>query len=133
MTSLEPFKNHFVSGEYVATAVTLQRQGAKGFASGTLSIDASQIPAGSGILAAYLYSQTISTDGRPDASAVRGAKFKGNDISTLAVLLDARGARPCWFPADRDKDDDDQRSRSKGTLWSLRADVLRFFPRIRLC
>ena len=131
--SLEPFKNHFVSGDYVATAVTLQHKGTKGFASGTFTIDPAQIPAGSEILAAYLYWQTISTPGRPDASAVRGARFKGNDISGLAVLLDSAGATPCWKPGDRDDDDrdHDRDDRPRAALWSFRADVLRFFPRVR--
>ena len=123
------FKNYFVTGDYVAAGVGLQRTGVNGFATGTITIDPSQIPAGAELLAAYLYWQTISTSGAPDPSALRGAKFKGNDISQSAVLLGKAGSVPCGDP-DGDDDDDDAWHRARAT-WSFRADVMPFFPRIR--
>ncbi|HEY1332700.1 MAG TPA: hypothetical protein VGF31_00505, partial [Myxococcaceae bacterium] len=120
------FKNYFVSGDYVAAGVGLQRTGVNGFATGTITIDPSQIPAGADIVAAYLYWQTISSSGAPDPSALRGAKFKGNDISQIAVLLDEGGTSPCWSNGGGTGE-----SRGSRATWSYRADVLRFFPRIR--
>ncbi|HMK72697.1 MAG TPA: hypothetical protein VK454_05120 [Myxococcaceae bacterium] len=123
--SLRYFKNYFVTGDYVAAGVGLQRTGVNGFATGYINIDASQIPAGAEVLAAYLYWQTISTSGAPDPSALRGATFKGNDISQSAVLL-ASGSAPCWSSGGGTGD-----SYGSKATWSFRADVMPFFPRIR--
>ena len=120
------FKNYFVTGDYVAAGVGLQRKGVNGFATGNIAIDPAQIPAGAEIVAAYLYWQTISSSGAPDASALRGAKFKGNDISQIAVLLDQAGTAPCWSEGGATGE-----SRGSRATWSYRADVLRFFPRVR--
>jgi hypothetical protein len=120
------FKNYFVTGDYVAAGVGLQHTGVNGFAKGTITIAPGQIPAGAEVVAAYLYWQTISSGGTPDPSALTGARFKGNDISKIAVLLDSDGTAACGSG----KDDDDRHSGSRAT-WSFRADVLRFFPRIR--
>src|SRR5262249_8741215 len=108
-----------------AAAVGLQRTGVNGFAKGNIHIDAAQIPAGAEIVAAYLYWQTISTPGTPDPSALRGAKFKGNDLSRSAVVL-GNGTAPCWSNGGGTGD-----SQGSKATWSFRADVLRFFPRAR--
>ena len=118
------FKNYFVTGDYVSAAVGLQRTGVNGFASGNITI--AGIPDGAEVVAAYLYWQVISTSGAPAASAIQGAKFKGNDISQLAVLLDQAGTAACWSNGGGTG----QNNGSRAT-WSYRADVLRFFPRIR--
>ena len=55
-----------------------------------------QIPAGAEIVAASSTGRPSPRAARPIRSALRGAKFKGNDISQIAVLLDQRGPRPCW-------------------------------------
>ena len=123
--SLGYFKNYFVTGDYVAAGVGLQRTGVNGFATGYITIDPSQIPAGAEVLAAYLYWQTISTSGTPDPSALRGAKFKGNDISQSAVQL-GNGTAPCWSNGGGTGD-----SHGSKATWSFRADVMPFFPRIR--
>src|SRR5262245_26322907 len=119
------FKNYFVTGDHVAVGVGLQHKGVNGFATGTLTIDPAQIPPGAEMLAAYLYWQTISSSGTPDPSALRGAKFKGNDISGSAVQL-GNGTPPCWSGGGGTG----QSQGSKAT-WFFRADVLRFFPRVR--
>ena len=120
------FKNYFVTGDYLAVGVGLQRTGVNGFATGTLTIDPARIPAGSEIVAAYLYWQTISSSGAPDPSALHGAKFKGNDISQSAVLLDKAGTAACWSNGGGTGENHGSRA-----TWSFRADVLRFFPRVR--
>src|SRR5262249_28261564 len=85
------FKNYFVTGDYVAAGVGPQHAGANGSATGTTTIDAAQTPAGAEIVAAYLYWQTISSSGTPDPNVLQGAKFKGNDVSRIAVLLNKAG------------------------------------------
>jgi len=122
---LNYFKNYFVTGDYVAAGVGMQRTGVNGFATGTITIDPAKIPAGAEIVAAYLYWQTISSSGAPDPSALRGAKFKKNDISTIAVLLDKAGTAACWGTGGGTG----QNQGSRAT-WSFRADVLRFFPHV---
>src|SRR5262249_43487135 len=96
---LSYFKNYFVTGDYVAAGVGLQRTGVNGIAKGNITIvggqASGQIPPGAEVVAAYLYWQTISSSGTPDPSVLRGAKFKGNDISQIAVLL-GNGTAPCW-------------------------------------
>jgi hypothetical protein len=119
------FKNYFVTGDYVAAGVGLQRSGVNGFATGSITVDPAQIPPGAEILAAYLYWQTVSTSGTPDPSALRGAKFKGNDISRSAVVL-GNGTAPCWSNGGGTGE-----SHGSKATWSFRADVLRFFPRVR--
>ena len=115
-----------MTGDYVAAGVGLQHTGVNGFATGTITIDPSQIPAGAEIVAAYLYWQTISSSGAPDPSVLRGAKFKGNDISQIAVLLNEAGTAPCWSNGGGTGE-----SHGSKATWSYRADVLRFFPAIR--
>jgi hypothetical protein len=123
--ALNYFKNYFVTGDYVAVAVGLQHTGVNGFATGTLTVDPSQIPPDAEVVAAHLYWQTISASGTPDPSVLQGAKFKGNDISKIAVLLNTAGSAPCWSAGGATGE-----GGSKST-WSFRADVQRFFPRVR--
>src|SRR4029453_4866256 len=151
--ALNFFKNYFVTGDYVAVGVGLQHTGVNGLATGTLTVDPSQIPAdaevvpphppwhtlsstalpadpsqipaAAEVVAAHLYWQTISSSGTPDPSVLQGAKFKGNDISKIAVLLSPTGSSPCWSGGGATGG-----GGSKST-WSFRADVQRFFPRVR--
>jgi hypothetical protein len=123
--ALNYFKNYFVTGDYVAVGVGLQHTGVNGLATGTLTVDPSQIPANAEVVAAHLYWQTISSSGTPDPSVLQGAKFKGNDISKIAVLLSPTGSSPCWSGGGATGG-----GGSKST-WSFRADVQRFFPRVR--
>ena len=81
--ALNHFKNYFVTGDYVAVGVGLQHTGVNGLATGTLTVDPSQIPADAEVVAAYLYWQTISSSGTPEPNVLQGAKFKGNDISKI--------------------------------------------------
>ena len=120
------FKNYFVTGDYLAVGVGLQHTGVNGFANGTLTVAPGQIPAGAEVVAAYLYWQTISSSGTPDPSALQGAKFKGNDISKIAVLLTKAGTAPCWSSGGATGG-----SNGSKATWSFRADVLAFFPRVR--
>jgi hypothetical protein len=125
-SALSYFKNYFVTGDYVAAGVGLQHQGVNGIATGNITIDPAQIPAGAEIVAAYLYWQTISSSGTPDPSILLGAKFKGNDISQIAVLISKAGSAPCWSSGGGTGS-----SNGSKATWSYRADVLRFFPRVR--
>ena len=116
-----------MTGDYVAAGVGLQRKGVNGFATGNITIDPAQIPAGAEIVAAYLYWQTISSSGTPALSALQGAKFKGNDLSQNRGAPErGGGARPAGVRAERPGD-----SHGSKATWSYRADVLRFFPRVR--
>jgi hypothetical protein len=80
------------SGDYVAAGVGLQRTGVNGFATGTLTVDPVADPrAGPNrrrlpLLADHLLQRHARSSGAP------GAKFKGNDISQIAVLLEPRRA-----------------------------------------
>jgi hypothetical protein len=123
---LHYFKNFFVTGNYVAAGVGLQHTGVNGFATGTITIDPAQVPADAEIVAAYLYWQTISSSGAPEASVLAGAKFKKNDISGSAVLISPAGTAPCWSSGGATGS-----SNGSKATWSYRADVLRFFPRVR--
>jgi hypothetical protein len=120
------FKNYFVTGDYLAVGVGLQHTGVNGFANGTLTVAPGQIPAGAEVVAAYLYWQTISSSGTPDPSVLQGAKFKGNDISKVAVQLTQAGTAPCWSSGGATG-----ASNGSKATWSFRADVLPFFTRVR--
>jgi len=52
--ALNYFKNYFVTGDYLAVGVGLQHTGVNGLATGTLTVDPSQIPADAEVVAAYL-------------------------------------------------------------------------------
>src|SRR5499426_449166 len=75
--TLAPFKNYFVTGDYVAAGVALEDTGVGGRATGTITIDPAAIPADAEIVAAYLYWLSVSSSGAPSSSALTGAKFKG--------------------------------------------------------
>ena len=124
--ALNYFKNYLVTGDYLAVGVGLQHTGLNGFATGMLTVPAAQIPAGAEVVAAYLYWQTISSSGAPDPSVLQGAKFDGNDLGTIAVLLTKAGTAPCWSGGGATGG-----SNGSKATWSYRADVLRFFPRVR--
>jgi hypothetical protein len=123
---LHYFKNFFLTGDYAVASVGLQHTGVNGLATGTITIDPAQVPADAEIVAAYLYWQTISSSGAPDPSTLAGAKFKKNDISGSAVLLSPSGTAPCWSGGGATGT-----SNGSKATWSYRADVLRFFPRVR--
>src|SRR5262245_20885731 len=123
---IRPFKNHFVTGDYVAAGVALENTGVGGRATGTITIDPAAIPANAEIVAAYLYWLSVSSSGAPNSSAISGAKFKGNDIGDIAVLLNPQGSAPCWSDGGGTGS-----SNGSKAIWSYRADVLRFFPRRR--
>jgi hypothetical protein len=121
---LKYFKNYFVTGDYLVAGVGLQHQGVNGLATGHITVDPAQIPPGAEIIAAYLYWQTISSSGTAAPSALAGAKFKKNDITGSAVPLGPVGASPCWSGGE-------SHGSSSRALYAYRADVLRFFPRVR--
>jgi hypothetical protein len=121
--ALKPFKNFFVTGDYVATGVALGGTGAGGFATGQLNVG-QQIPAGAEVVAAYLYWTTVGPSDAVPASLVAGARFKKNDISGSAVMVgrEVNDAARCggnW------------RFSTSRAMYVFRADVLRFFPRVR--
>ena len=63
--SLQPFKNYFVTGDYVVGGVGLRGLGdGTGFATGTITIPdpktpAMSVPDGADVVAAFLYWQTV--------------------------------------------------------------------------
>jgi hypothetical protein len=123
---LTAFKNHFVTGDYVAAGVALENTGVGGLATGTITIDPASIPSDAEIVAAYLYWFSVSSSGAPASTAVSGARFKDNAIGDIAVLLNPAGSAPCW--SDGGATGSSQGSKA---IWSYRADVLRFFTRRR--
>lgn len=127
--SLGFFKNYFVTGDYVAAGVGLRGKGVNGLATGTITIDPSQIPAGADIVAAYLYWETLGPSSGPGSAALSGAQFQKNDISGIAVLTNPGGAPACSNGDDEEHDSadaDDPSSRA----YVYRADVLPYLERI---
>jgi hypothetical protein len=121
--ALKPFKNFFVTGDYVATGVTLGGTGIGGFATGELDVG-THIPAGAEVVAAYLYWTTVGPSDAIPASLVAGAQFRKNDLAGSAVLVgrEVNDAARCggnW------------RFSTSRAMYVFRADVLRFFPRVR--
>jgi hypothetical protein len=88
------FKNYFVTGDYAAAGVGLRGKGVNGPATGTITIDPSQIPAGAEIVAAYLYWETFGPSSGPVPATLAGAQFQKNDIGKIAVLVNP-GGRAC--------------------------------------
>jgi hypothetical protein len=125
--ALSYFKNYFLTGDYVAAGVGLRGKGVNGLASGTITIDPSQIPAGAEIVAAYLYWETLGPNRGPVAATLAGAQFQNNDISSIAVLANAGGSPACSTGDGEDSDDDDEGASS---VYVYRADVLPYFERI---
>jgi hypothetical protein len=127
---LRYFKNYFVTGDYVSAGVALRGAGgSNGLATGQIRITQGtgpgKLPAGAEVIAAYLYWQTVAPSGTPAPSVLQGAKFKGQDLSQIAVQLGG-GAPPC-VPGVIESN----AVRATKSTWSYRADVLRFFPRRR--
>lgn len=125
-SGLKPFKNWFVTGDYVAAGVGLRGTGVNGYATGAIRVEPSQIPAGAEVVAAYLYWQTIGPSGGPDASVLAGAQFKRNDLSKVAVLVNPAGSSPCWSSGGATGSANGSRA-----TYVYRADVLPLFPRLR--
>lgn len=123
---LQPFKNWFVTGDYVAAGVGLRGTGVNGYATGSIRIEPAQIPAGAEVVAAYLYWQTVGPSGGPDASVLRGAQFKKNPIDQVAVLVNPAGSSPCWSNGGGTGSANGSRA-----IYVYRADVLPLFPRVR--
>jgi hypothetical protein len=62
--------HYFLTGDYVAVGVGLRGKGVNGLASGTITIDPSQIPAGAEIVAAYHYWETLGPSRAPVAATL---------------------------------------------------------------
>ena len=128
--SLKFFKNYFLTGDYVAAGVGLRGTGVNGLATGTITIDPNQIPAGAEIVAAYLYWETLGPSS--GAAALTGAQFQKNNIGSIAVLLDPGGSPACSTGGD-DHDDADSRDNTDdgaSKVYIYRADVLPYLERI---
>jgi len=116
-SSLNFFKNYFITGDYVVGGASLWRKGINGRA--TVNIDVSGVPASVDILSAFLYVQTAEI---VQWSGIDHAKFDGNDLgpganSAAQALNWDLATVPCW---------------SVGTsggrrMVTYRADVLRYF------
>src|SRR5215831_2536496 len=88
--ALNFYTSMFITGDYVVSGVNLRGTGVNGIATGTISI--AGVPANGSVVAAYLYWETVSTQG----TALSGASFRGHDISALAIDLVPSGTAPCW-------------------------------------
>jgi hypothetical protein len=127
------FKNYFLTGDYVAAGVGLRGQGVNGFATGTITIDPSQIPAGAEIVAAYLYWETLGPSSGPVAATLAGAQFQKNDIGNIAVLVNPGGSPACATSSGDDRDDadhNDDAEKGASRVYVYRLDVLPYFERI---
>jgi hypothetical protein len=122
---LKLFKNFFVTGDYVAAGVSLENRGINGVAKGDIVVGADQIPPDAEIVAAYLYWQSIAPTGAPQ-NANTGAKFRGNPIASNAVLVNRVGSSTCSSNGGATGDANGSRA-----VYVHRADVLRYFPRLR--
>ena len=113
--ALEFFKNYFLTGDYVAAGVGLRGTGVNGLATGTITIDPSQIPVGAEIVAAFLYWETLGPSSGPSAATLAGAQFQNNDIGSVAVLVNPGGSPTCATSEEPDADEHaaDQRRDSK--------------------
>ncbi|HEV7611520.1 MAG TPA: hypothetical protein VGO37_06590 [Steroidobacteraceae bacterium] len=128
--SLGFFKNYFLTGDYVAGGVGLRGKGVNGFATGTITIDPSQIPAGAEIVAAYLYWETLGPSSGPVAATLAGARFQRNDIAHIAVLVNPGGSPACVAGEGDDRDDADNAPSGASRVYVYRSDVLPYFERI---
>src|SRR5690348_15674201 len=82
--SLQPFKNYFVTGDYVVGGVGLRGLGSGGFATGTINIPdkntpTMSVPDGADVVAAFLYWQTVEKS--QSALAGQSGFFNGFPIS----------------------------------------------------
>ena len=128
--ALSFFKNYFVSGDYVAAGVGLRGKGIDGIASGTITIDPSQIPAGAEIVAAYLYWETLAPNSGPVASTLAGARFQRNDISRSAVLVNQGGSPGCTASGSDDHEGNEGDGANGSSVYVFRSDVLPYFERV---
>ena len=128
--ALSFFKNYFVTGDYVAAGVGLRGKGVNGIATGTITIDPSQIPAGAEIVAAYLYWETLAPSSGPVPSTLAGARFQKNDISRSAVLLNQGGSPGCSASGGDDHDDSEDGGGNASSVYVYRSDVLPYFERV---
>ena len=110
---LKFFQNYFVTGDYRVGGIGLYNSGGVG------SIPVSGVPAGSDILAAFLYWQVVGNVSAPDAGAI-GATFKGNALTSGGLPFGkALGASSACLLSG---------GLSSGTrTFGFRADVLRYF------
>ena len=121
---LKFFKNYFITGDFVTGAVGLQGLGVNGKATGAINI--SGVPAGSDIVAAYLYWQVVvkQSDGADSGSV--GATFNGYPLSNpdgpFAKAL-GDGTSPCWSGGGGTGE-----SGGEKRTFTFRMDVLRFLP-----
>ena len=127
--ALSFFKNYFVTGDYVAAGVGLRGKGVNGIATGTITIDPSQIPAGAEIVAAYLYWETVGPNSGPVAATLAGARFQKNDISRSAVLVNQGGSPGCSASGGDDHEDNEDGGRAS-SVYVYRSDVLPYLERI---
>ncbi|MEA3140644.1 MAG: hypothetical protein QOK23_2813 [Gammaproteobacteria bacterium] len=127
--ALSFFKNYFVTGDYVAAGVGLRGKGVNGIATGTITIDPSQVPAGAEIVAAYLYWETLGPNSGPVSSTLAGARFQKNDISRSAVLVNSGGSPGCAASGGDDREDEGGGGASS-SVYVYRSDVLPYFQRI---
>ena len=118
--ALKFFKNYFGNIDYVTGGVHLRGTGVNGVTPRT-PIPMSGVPANADILAAFLYWETVIT--KNQATATAGAKFRGEDIGTIAFELNPAGTAPCWSSGGG-------AGGAKGAhqMKAFRADVLRFLP-----
>ena len=112
------FKNYFVTGDYVAGFVDLlPQQPVNGRVSGVIPM--SGVPANADILGAFLYWETITSNGLPTTIS---AKFRDTEIGNFAVMVGQSipnpSTAPCW--AKQGSAD------ARVTTW--RVDVLRSLP-----
>jgi hypothetical protein len=131
------FKNFFVTGDYVAAGVSLEGKGVGGMARGEIEIAPDAIPPDAEVIAAYLYWQSITPTGAPQA-ANRGAKFRGNPLAfpdprnpldttrTNVTTVNRVGSATCSSNGGATGDANGSRA-----VYVHRADVLRYLPRVR--
>jgi hypothetical protein len=122
---LKLFKNFFLTGDYHAAGVSLEGRGVGGYARGDVVIAPGDVPPDAEIVAAYLYWQSITPTGAPQDANV-GAKFRGNPIAANAVLVNRVGSATCSSNGGATGDANGSRA-----VYVHRADVLRYFPRLR--
>lgn len=92
------FRNYFVTGDYVVGGVGLRGLGVNGIATGTINIpdskqhNATSVPAGAGIVAAFLYWQTVEKS----QSAFAGQNGSFNGYTITGTVLGNPNAPVSW-------------------------------------
>ena len=91
------FKNYFVTGDYAVAGVGLRGTGVNGVATGVIQFQSPSggrvVPLNADIMAAFLYWETVET---PNSGGGVGAKFRGNNIDSIAYVVNPAGTAPCW-------------------------------------